>query len=66
MNAVTHFHFSLWGDYSVVPVEDRQRLYFCSRPRTSRRTQAIPASSTLISDVWQQGVTGVQCAAFSL
>jgi hypothetical protein len=47
MNAVTHFHFSLWGDYSVVPVEDRQRsdsIFAAARElRGGHRQSRLPA-----------------------
>jgi len=68
MNAAIHFQLSSRAGVSTVPVLDLQRsdlLFAAARPHRGGHTQSrLPTRWS--SGVWQQGVTGVQCAAFYL
>jgi len=66
MNAVSHFHLSSRGDFSIAPVNDPQRSepFFAAARATRGGHRQSRQTTRWFSGVWQQGVTGVQCAAF--
>lgn len=66
MNAVIDLHFSPWVDFSSpAPTTCKGPTLYCSCPRPSRRTQAIPATDTLIQRVWQQGLAVYNAPRFN-